>query len=113
MDAFTSFKDVPFEPGSPKNGDFNYPNCGAGISGEKCPYCGTVFYDFASFNLDRPQYVKIRYGGKIVACHVIGTGCEMSIAFYEHPKLRLELNMVPDTNGNMYTIIDEGNDLNG
>lgn len=26
-----------------KNGKINCPNCGAIITSEKCPYCGTVF----------------------------------------------------------------------
>lgn len=28
----------------------NCPNCGAPISSIECPYCGTVFYDFATID---------------------------------------------------------------
>ena len=30
------------------NGSKNCPNCGAPIETEKCPYCGTMFLDFAA-----------------------------------------------------------------
>ena len=58
------------KPGSPKISIYNCPNCGAEMSGEKCPYCGTVLYDFGNIDLERPQYIKIRHGGKIFICHV-------------------------------------------
>ena len=30
--------------------DLNYPNCGAPISDDKCAFCGTVIYDFATID---------------------------------------------------------------
>lgn len=38
----------------------NCPNCGAPIERDYCPYCGSVFLDWACFDLSRPTYVKIR-----------------------------------------------------
>ena len=38
----------------------NCPNCGAPIEKDYCPYCGSVFLDWACFDLSRPTYVKIR-----------------------------------------------------
>lgn len=38
----------------------NCPNCGAPIESEKCPYCGTVFIDFATMDAKQPFYIKIK-----------------------------------------------------
>lgn len=38
----------------------NCPNCGAPITETKCPYCGTVFYDFTDISFSKPTYLKIR-----------------------------------------------------
>lgn len=48
----------------------NCPNCGAIISEEKCPYCGTMFYDFSAIELDKPCFVKFRFGDKIMRVQV-------------------------------------------
>ena len=42
------------------NGSKNCPNCGAPIETEKCPYCGTVFLDFAAMDADQPFYMKVK-----------------------------------------------------
>lgn len=44
----------------------NCPNCGAPISGDACQYCGTVIWDFATIELGKPQWIKIRRGGEII-----------------------------------------------
>ena len=44
----------------------NCPNCGAPIEDTKCPYCGSVFIDFAS--MDKPFYLKIKHDGKVMTC---------------------------------------------
>ena len=36
----------------------NCPNCGAPITGERCEYCGAVFYDWATISDEAPQYIK-------------------------------------------------------
>lgn len=51
----------------------NCPNCGAPIESEKCPYCGTVFIDFACVDADEPFYMKIKSQGKIFLVKVIMT----------------------------------------
>ena len=43
----------------------NCPNCGAPISEEKCPYCGTLFVDFAAMDADKPFFMKIKYQGEV------------------------------------------------
>lgn len=43
---------------------FNCPNCGAPINQTECPYCGTVIYDFASIDMDKPTYLRINHNGQ-------------------------------------------------
>lgn len=38
----------------------NCPNCGAPIQKDYCPYCGSVFLDWASFDVNSPTFVKIK-----------------------------------------------------
>lgn len=49
----------------------NCPNCGMPIVGEKCEYCGTVFIDFACIDTDKPFYIKVRHGNRILRAKVI------------------------------------------
>ena len=44
----------------------NCPNCGAPIIDTECPYCGTLFYDFASIDLDKPTYIRIKRGNELI-----------------------------------------------
>lgn len=39
----------------------NCPNCGMPITSTECEYCGTLFYDFATLDTDKPTYVRIKY----------------------------------------------------
>lgn len=43
----------------------NCPNCGAVVTSEKCPYCGTLFYDFAAIDIKKPFFIKFKKGSKI------------------------------------------------
>ena len=38
----------------------NCPNCGAPIQNDICPYCGSVFLDWAAFDITKPTFVKVR-----------------------------------------------------
>lgn len=48
-----------------KAGSLNCPNCGAPINEEKCPYCGTLFVDFAAMDADQPFFIKIKQNGEV------------------------------------------------
>lgn len=50
---------------------YNCPNCGAGITGESCQYCGTVIYDFAAIQLGKPSFVKLAHNGGIYMFRMI------------------------------------------
>lgn len=57
----------------------NCPNCGAPITSEKCPYCGTVFYDFSCIDIGSPSYIKLKYNGRIVMCKAFVREATISI----------------------------------
>ncbi len=45
----------------------NCPNCGAPIQDDICPYCGSVFLDWAAFDIQKPTFVKVKdYQGRIL-----------------------------------------------
>lgn len=44
----------------------NCPNCGAPIEEIKCPYCGTILYDFAALDVNHPTYVRIKVGEDVL-----------------------------------------------
>lgn len=45
----------------------NCPNCGMPITGTQCEYCGTLFYDFATLDCDKPTYVRVKWQDQILA----------------------------------------------
>lgn len=57
----------------------NCPNCGAPISADRCPYCGTVFYDFSCIDTESVNYIKIRHAGKIHIFRALLTDQTMTI----------------------------------
>ena len=71
------------------NGSKNCPNCGAPIETEKCPYCGTMFLDFAAMDADQPFYMKAKKDGKIYILKVKMSSME----------IRTEPNDIYDTFG--------------
>lgn len=52
------------------NGSKNCLNCGAPIESEQCPYCGSIFVDFACLDADKPFYMKIKHKGQIITLKV-------------------------------------------
>ena len=50
---------------------YNCPNCGAGITGERCEFCGTVIYDFAAIQFGKPSYVKFMHNDAIYMFRMI------------------------------------------
>ena len=61
------------------NGSKNCPNCGAPIEAETCPYCGTVFLDFAAMDADQPFYMRVKHDGKIYILKVKMTSMEFKV----------------------------------
>ena len=62
-----------------KKEELNCPNCGAPITGEKCEYCGTVFYDWAVIDSEKDFYVKIRLHNNLVMCKARMASCDIKV----------------------------------
>ena len=93
----------------------NCPNCGAPIEDVKCPYCGTILYDFAALDVDHPTYVRIKVGedvltfnARLAHASVCMDPCDITLFGDGKPYLiqrgcqigvSLELDGIPDKNG--------------
>lgn len=102
----------------------NCPNCGAPITEERCPYCGTLFYDFVNIDPKNPIYLRIKLqDGSIVVCKAnlnTLTLTHQNDCFYASAGLRndhvsrismipatqieLKLDIIPDKNDEVYTL---------
>lgn len=54
--------------------ELNCPNCGAPITGERCEYCGSVFYDWACIDADKPFFIKYKHGNMVRMSKAVLTG---------------------------------------
>lgn len=58
----------------------NCPNCGAPVTNDECPYCGTLLIDFACIETDKPFWIKIKgQNGKIMMSKVMLTNIRNEI----------------------------------
>lgn len=58
--------------------ELNCPNCGAPITGERCEYCGSVFYDWACLDSDKPFFIKIKRGNDLVMAKTVLEGIKIT-----------------------------------
>ena len=77
----------------------NCPNCGAPIQNDICPYCGSVFLDWACFDMNRPTFVKVRdHSGHIKLLKIMPVSMSMTFdSVYERvwrSELRIEAEFV-------------------
>lgn len=84
----------------------NCPNCGAPIVGDRCLYCGTVFYDFAAIDMDKPSYIKMRLNGHVVIFKGILRNVDIEMASYQLPSITAEFTVIQDK-GVTYTVVKE------
>lgn len=92
----------------------NCPNCGAPIESHKCPYCGTVFYDFADFEVGKTAYIRLNINGNLNVFRALLTDFEVvqdtdnyimyydnTPVAYKNSETRLNMNLVlmPDDKG--------------
>lgn len=94
-----------------ENRKLNCPNCGAPIQEDKCPYCGTVIYDFATLETDKPCYIKIKMGGKIIMLQAVCRGFSITmerhdIDYYGDDRV-IHTVQAPDINIDMSFIANE------
>lgn len=64
-----------------KKEELNCPNCGAPITGEKCEYCGTVFYDWAVIDSEKDFYIKMRLDNNLFIYKARMTSCDIEVDY--------------------------------
>lgn len=62
----------------------NCPNCG-GVLAEKdgylnCKYCGTTIYDFATLDVEKPFYMRLKTRQGVVLCKVRCVTADMQMS---------------------------------
>lgn len=77
----------------------NCPNCGAPITSIECPYCGSVFYDFATLDSNKPTYLRLIWNEQIVTTRVVLRSTTVNINYYGLSSIDIELMAVPDDDG--------------
>lgn len=77
----------------------NCPNCGAPIQAVKCPYCGTVFYDFADISDDEPTYIRVKYDGDYLAARARMMNGTLKMEQDALPELSIDFVILPDDRG--------------
>ena len=70
----------------------NCPNCGAPITGLKCEYCGTQFFDIADMEIGKPGYLRMKSGDSVYTFRAMPTN--MDVHFCE-PTYHLWANDTP------------------
>ena len=80
----------------------NCPNCGAPITGIRCEYCGTMFYDFAEISDNSPKYLRLDFNGKKI--WGLARMLEANIVMdhnQSHVYVEIRFTMLPDKDGNI------------
>ncbi|MBP3217379.1 MAG: hypothetical protein J6M46_03295 [Lachnospiraceae bacterium] len=102
------------------------PHCGAPITGERCGYCGAVFYDFSAVNVlnGRPTYLKLKLpDGRVVIAQAEVVRFDFTqtvepVSFYadevlvncmpsQEVKLSLDFCLLKDEDGTLYKVMME------
>lgn len=75
---------------------YNCPNCGAPIESTRCPYCGTVFYDFATINVDEPTYIRLKVNDRVLIFKAFVGEVQITHSPDELPTANVEFILLPD-----------------
>ncbi len=92
----------------------NCPNCGAPITSDHCEYCGSVFYDWAVMDTEKPFFLKIKYRDRYVwikaAMDSIQTETEQEQTYYADNRICRVVNSSPCLNiqANFHTVPFDG-----
>ena len=93
----------------------NCPNCGAGIEGDKdkCPYCGTSYFDICGLQCDGTPFIlkfmTTDYKGTPITltAKVMATSQMISAAIHSNPELELHFVVLPDYEGKTFSVVSE------
>lgn len=104
-------------PDQGANTDFGTcPKCGAPINGDKCEYCGSIFYDFVNIQSGAPTYIRMKIMGALHIFRAVVEDVEINqdnggTSLYadkdnylihiepEMPEITLRMRVVPDDKG--------------
>ena len=56
----------------------NCPNCGAPITDTKCPYCGTIHYDFANLKVGDISFIRLKLGDTLYTFKAVVNGLSIT-----------------------------------
>ena len=59
----------------------NCPNCGAPITGVRCKYCGTQFFNMADIEYGEAGYIRVKYNGRIITAKAVPKEIDFYHAF--------------------------------
>ena len=80
--------------------ELNCPNCGAPIADVTCPYCGTVFYDFATIRDDKPTYIRINFNDNYLVCRAKMNTATLNMYDRDSlPDVDINFTIFPDDKG--------------
>lgn len=74
----------------------NCPNCGAPITDTTCPFCGSVFYDFATIDDRKPTYIRMRCNNQIITAKAVMTAASIDIGLDALPSMNIEFAVLSD-----------------
>ena len=77
----------------------NCPNCGAPITSTECPYCGSIFYDFATLDSRKPTYIRMVWNDQIITARAVMRSATVTIEHDALPTMEIEFMAVPDDDG--------------
>ena len=72
----------------------NCPNCGAPISGIKCEYCGTQFFDLADIELNKYAFLRVRIDNNVLLFEAIPTEMEIDRGCYRDQAPEIAIRFV-------------------
>lgn len=97
------------------NERLNCPNCGAPIMGERCEYCGTVFYDFSVIDSEKPSYIKMKIHGKLYIFKALLTNVDMKILnepeYFYYDNIPVQFFQIPEMTISTEFKVIEDNDI--
>ena len=65
----------------------NCPNCGAPISGIKCEYCGTQFFDLADIELNKYSFLQMKINDKVMLCEAMPVRVAIDHSYNQAPEI--------------------------
>lgn len=84
----------------------NCPNCGAPITGIKCEYCGTQFFNIADMELYKASYLRMKTNGNICTFKAIPVMSELTMD-YSGITVNIELKVLNDEEGIYFREVQE------